>query len=354
MRALVLGGTGAMGRHLVSLLSDDGWSVDVTTRSRGRMGHDSVRYIVGDAHDRAFLENILMIADYDVIVDFMVWRTETFSEAAERLLSNTRQYLFISSYRIYADAPVLKEDSPRLMDVSQDEKYLRTDEYALAKARCEDMLRHSGRTNWTIARPGITYDSGGRFQLGILEASTWLWRSIHNYQIAMPDELLSRMTTMTSGADVAYMLYALVGNDIAFGEAYNLATSESLSWSEVLEIYRRSLPVTVVTCTLDQYAWAARAPYQLFYDRMYDRVIDNSKVLKATGIRQADLRPVRDGLHEALSAFLKSGGRVNPSCGANARIDTLTGECCLGDLLREDSPFLTAAKYVAGRLRGRV
>lgn len=354
MRALVLGGTGAMGRHLVGLLSDGGWSVDVTTRSRGRTGRDGVRYVVGDAHDGAFLEGILTSADYDAIVDFMVWRTGEFSEVAERLLSGTRQYLFISSYRVYADAPVLEEGSPRLADVSRDEEYLRTDEYALAKARCEDVLRRSGRANWTIARPGITYDSGGRFQLGVLEAGTWLWRSMHGYQIAMPDELLSKTTTMTSGADVARMLCALVGNGAALGEAYNLATSESLPWSEVLEVYRRSLPVAVVPCTLGQYAWAAQAPYQLFYDRMYDRVVDNSKVLGVAGIGQADLRPARDGLHEALCAFLRSGGRVSPPCGTNARIDALTGERCLGDLLREGSPFSTAAKYAAGRLRGRV
>ena len=35
----------------------------------------------------------------------------------------------------------------RLLDISKDDKYLRTDEYALAKARQENILQKSGK-NW--------------------------------------------------------------------------------------------------------------------------------------------------------------------------------------------------------------
>ena len=55
--------------------------------------------------------------------------------------------MFLSSSRVYAsqESPI-REDSMRLLDVSHDSIYLKTDEYALAKARQEDILRKSGKT----------------------------------------------------------------------------------------------------------------------------------------------------------------------------------------------------------------
>lgn len=51
----------------------------------------------------------------------------------------------MSSARVYAENNALiSEDSPRLLDVSTDAVYLRTNEYALAKAREENILRNSG------------------------------------------------------------------------------------------------------------------------------------------------------------------------------------------------------------------
>lgn len=351
MKVLVLGGTGAMGRHLVRLLCQDGFEVDVTTRSKRKVEATVERYLVGDAHDWLFLNDVLANGSYDVVVDFMVWRTRDYSKVAKRFLSYAYQYIFVSSYRVYADAPVLTEESPRLLDVCQDETYLRTDEYALAKARCEDILRHSGSNGWTIVRPGITYDSSGRFQLGVLEAGSWLWRSTHGYSIAMPDELLRKRTTMTSGFDVACMIRGLVGKSSALGEAYNLATSESLLWSDVLRAYRSEIPVCISPCTTSQYEWAAQAPYQLRYDRMYNRVIDNSKVLEATGLSQSDFLPACIGLSDSLHKFLDSGKQVTPLCGTNSRIDSLTRECCLGALVQTGKPSPTIIKYIFGRLK---
>ena len=47
------------------------------------------------------------------------------------------------------------------------------------------------------------------------------------------------------------------------------------------------------------------ARYQLAYDRLFERVVDNSKVLRVTGLRQADYMPLRGGLERELSALPK-------------------------------------------------
>ncbi|MEO2263754.1 hypothetical protein [Dorea sp. YH-dor228] len=52
----------------------------------------------------------------------------------------------------------MTEESPRLLDVCRDADYLKTEEYALKKAKEEDFLKQKGK-NWTIVRPSITYNS---------------------------------------------------------------------------------------------------------------------------------------------------------------------------------------------------
>ena len=164
MKVLVLGGTGAMGQPLIKQLSLQGDDVYVTSR-RKYESKDNIHFIQGDAHDLQFIKQQLR-TEYDVIVDFMIYGTETFKERADLYLNATGQYMFLSSARVYAQSKEpIKEDSPRLLDVCKDKDYLRTDEYALAKARSEDILFNSEKNNWTIIRPYITYNIK-RLQLG--------------------------------------------------------------------------------------------------------------------------------------------------------------------------------------------
>jgi len=170
MKILILGGTGAMGMSLVPVLAAKDCKVYVTSRGKHENtaesgGVGSAYYLQGDTHDDNFLWEILS-AHYDAIVDFMVYTVKEFSRRVKLLLKSCEQYVFLSSSRVYAalNKP-LTENSPRLLDVCEDEGYLATSEYALIKAREEDILRNSGKSNWTIIRPYITYNSN-RLQLG--------------------------------------------------------------------------------------------------------------------------------------------------------------------------------------------
>lgn len=142
----------------------------------------------------------------------MVWSTAEFADRVEQCLNATGQYVFVSSYRVYADSPVIAEDSPRLLDVVDDSDYLKTDEYALAKARCENMLFESGKKNWTIVRPAVTYDGTGRFQLAVHESEVWLRRALNDIPVPLPDVICGKQGTMTWGGDVARMIALLIGN----------------------------------------------------------------------------------------------------------------------------------------------
>ena len=157
LKVLVMGGTGVMGAHLVPKLLKMGFVVDVVSLEDKISDNPKLRYFKGDIKERKFLEELLK-NDYNAIVDFMIYGTEEFSSKCSLFLSNTDQYFYLSSYRVYADSKTpLVETSPRLLDVSDDKHYLASDDYSLHKARGEDLLINSGKKNWTIVRPAITY-----------------------------------------------------------------------------------------------------------------------------------------------------------------------------------------------------
>lgn len=326
MRILILGGTGAMGVHVSTLLAQLGHQVAVTSRRYHESGDPNLIYKFGNAKDSDFL-SMLLSERWDAIIDFMIWSTAEFQKRVYSFLDTTDQYVFLSSYRVYADSPVIREDSPRLLDVISDSGYLATDEYALAKARCENVLFGSDTNNWTIVRPAITYDGSGRFQLTVLESYTWLWRAMHHVPVPLPNMILDKLTTMTWGGDVAHMIALLVGNPKAMGEVFTVSTKEHLSWREVADIYANEVSLEIVDCSMREFEKAHGEKYQICYDRMFNRIIDNQKILQATGLEQEQLTGMREGLTRELRSYLHScDGKVSlVGPGRQARFDKLVG-----------------------------
>lgn len=282
MKILALGATGAIGSHLVNALAALGHDVSVTSRSE-RQPKENIRFLRGNARNDAFLRQILR-QDWDVIVDFMIYGTAEFRQRIDALLRATGQYIFLSSGRVFAqtDGPI-SERSPRLLDLSSDEDFLASDEYALAKARQEDMLRASGFANWTVVRPYITFGPG-RFQLGPLEKEAWLYRAIQGRSIIFCREMMEKHTTLTDGRDVADMIGALTGNPAAYGEDFNLATGRPMKWDEIMSLYLEAIDnavgqvPNVVLQDTQQFCEGARSVPQVMYDRLYNRIFDPVKI----------------------------------------------------------------------------
>lgn len=329
MKILLLGGTGAMGVPLVELLVNAGHEIYVTSRTE-KISQGSLHYIQGNGHSNNFLDRLL--ADrYDVIVDFMVYGSDELSGRLDILLENTDQYIFFSSSRVYADSDKpITEDSDRLLDVCEDEEYLKTDEYALAKARGENLLWNSGRSNWTIIRPYITYNSQ-RLQLGVYEKENWLKRALEGKTVVFPKEIAERTTSFTYGPDVAKAVFALIGNEKAYGEVFHIATSEQVSWLDILGYYEeiiyektgKKIKIKLVDGTEGlQKVWNNA---QIKYDRLYDRVFDSGKIKSVCG-NELKFKAVRDGIEECLSEFLENQKWLGMNAKYEAWCDKQAGE----------------------------
>lgn len=349
LRILLLGGTGAMGRHLAQILTSAGMAVTVTTR-REYPDDGQIRYVRGDAHDMAFLRPLLA-EHFDAIVDFMVYATTEFEFRYCEMLAATSQYVFLSSARVYAGSRnPITEDSPRLLDVCKDKEYLNTDEYALTKARQEDLLCGSGYRNWTIIRPYITF-SEIRLQLGVLEKEQWLWRALHRRTIVFSKDIAGHYTTMTYGLNVAEGMAALIGQSTACGEVFHITGTEACLWSEILEIYVEVLAEITgqrpKVLLLDQAVNLrySRTQYQVCYDRLYDRRFDNSKIGRYWDVSL--FLAVREGLKSCMREFVRHPRFDTISARREALYDRMTGEWAKP---REMSSFKEWVKYLIYRI----
>ena len=328
MEILVLGGTGAMGVPLVRLLSERADTVYVTTRFQ-KENFGNVIYICGNAKEQAFFEE-LMIRSYDVIVDFMVYGTEELNQRLDSLLNHTKQYFFFSSSRCYAGSnAAIKEDSPRLVDICKDQEYLSTDEYGLAKGKEENLIFSSGKKNWTIIRPYITYNVY-RIQLGVYEKENWLRRALEGRTIVFPEDFASKKTSLTFGPDVAGAVVDLIGNEQAYGQAFHITTNESHTWGEILDFYCKKIEektgrkpkVKMINDSKDlQKVWN---PWQIKYDRLYDRTFDNSKIEAIRG--KYNYKSSFEGLSECLDSFLENPKWLEMNIKYEAWCDRQTGE----------------------------
>lgn len=281
-KILLLGGTGAMGAYLVELLSQrDDVLCYVTSRS-SRSDLANIKYLQGNAQDSTFLHKILDMHPWDCVVDFMVYSTEQFRERANLLLQSTKQYIFISSARVYADSDgQLTEESPRLLDVCTDQEYLNTDEYALTKARQEDILINSTFRNWTILRPSKTYGSL-RIQLGSQEKEIWLYDALHDRSVTIPKDVIDKYVTFSSGMDAAKCIEKAIDCNLTLGEIYNITGDLQCTWREVLGLYTgvfNSFNKNLKIKVLDQWEpWQGGSYYQVKYSTALNRKVCNDKI----------------------------------------------------------------------------
>lgn len=324
---LVLGGTGAMGEYLVDILSKSN-QVHVTSRKE-HQSKGNIIYHKGNAHDKSFLTQLSKeLGNIDAIIDFMYYDLYEFKSKCDFFLSICKQYIFISSSRVYANKKgELVETDERMLDVLTDKSYLETNDYALEKAREEDLLRKQGKKNWTIIRPYLTFNEF-RLQLGTYGMGDWLYRAMHGRTIVMSNEIADRCTTLTNGFDVAIAIASLLGKEETFGETYHITCNQPLKWREILDIYTDVLKsrgfdvrIKYVDKCLLYPEWRK---WQALYDRCYDRIFDNSKIGRYVDISK--FHDIKESLTDCLSSYLISTRSLKPDWGTQARLDRTAGE----------------------------
>jgi len=300
-QVLLIGGAGTLGSYTATELLTMGYHVDCIARSDRKSYNKNYTYIQGSVDD-ALLRELFQKKRYDCIVDFSEYPDwKNYPQRGELLLQNTDQLIYLSSYRVYADCQhPITEDAPQLYKALDDQKFLEQETYAVPKSHEEDFLRASGYKNWTIIRPVISF-SHFRFDLVTQRSMVMLPRILQHKKMLLPECCKDVVAGLCWAGNVGKMIARLCCNEKALGEAYTLSTGETYTWGEIADMYAEVTGLEFVWTDIETYlSVSTRRRYMdrciLLYDRVWDRTIDNSKVIEVTGLRAEDFVGIKEGL----------------------------------------------------------
>ena len=298
-KVLLIGGGGTLGTYTADELLRLGHKVDIICLEDKTSDNENLVFYKGKA-SLEYLDEFLKNKNYDGIVNFIHYpNVEEYPPIHKLLISHTEHLIVLSSYRVYADEqhPVT-ETAPMLLDVSADKEFVETEKYAISKAKLEKyLIKECQGQNWTIVRPVISF-SKLRFDLVTYCGHALLTKIRNGETIPLP----INAENLTAGIDWAGNSGKLIANllfkEKCFGEAYTVSSAQNLTWGELAKIYTELMEAKIAWVSLEEYLKATNNfnYYALLYDRLFDRQIDNGKILKATGLTKNDFLSVKEGL----------------------------------------------------------
>lgn len=307
-QVLLIAGGGTLGTHTARELLRLGHKVDILCLEDRVSGREGLVYHKGYATEEN-LKALFAKKHYDGVVNFVHYVDMDGYRPIHRLLmENTDHLIFLSSYRVYADEqhPVT-ETAPHLLDVSEDGDFVAREDYAIGKARGERFLRaESAGEQWTIVRPVISF-SWRRFDL----VTHGFHYPIECAKSGKPILLPESARHLRAGLDWAGNSGKLIANLLfkkeAIGEAYTISSAQNLTWQQVAELYEKLLGAKTEYISDEEYGKifhpTPESGWRYWYDRMFDRVMDNTKVLTATGLKKEDFLSIEEGMKIELALY---------------------------------------------------
>ena len=314
-QVLLIAGGGTLGTHTARELLRLGHRVDILCPEEKHSHREGLTYHRG-LGDPETLKKLFSEKHYDGIVNFIHYTDMEFYRPVHRLLmAHTEHLIVLSSYRVYADVqhPVT-ETAPQLLDVSEDADFVAREDYAIAKAKLERFLHaESGGEPWTIIRPVISF-SWRRFDL----VTHGFHYPVECAKSGKPILLPESAKRLRAGLDWAGNSGKLIANLLfkkeTVGQAYTISTAQNLTWQQVAELYEKLLGAKTEYISDQEFGDifhpTPESGWRYWYDRMYDRDMDNSKVLAATGLRTEDFLSIEEGLRRELRLYEAGEGEV--------------------------------------------
>lgn len=308
---LLIAGGGTLGTYTADELLQKGYDVDIICLE-DKISDNKHLFYYKEYATTEFLTKLFSEKHYNGIVNFIHYPdVEQYKPVHKLLCENTEHLIFLSSYRVYADLehPVT-ENAPMLLDVSNDGDFLKNEKYAISKAKCEKFIRsETAFKNWTIVRPVISFSER---RLDIVVQSGHNVINLTKAGKAIPLPAASRY--LTAGLDWAGNSGKLIANllfkESATGEAYTISSAQNITWDEVAQYYTDLIGARFEWVTTEEfkelYPQYKTNPYTLIYDRLFDRKIDNTKVLKATGLNKDSFTPIKKGIEIELAKLTQT------------------------------------------------
>lgn len=307
MKVLFIGGTGIISTAISQELINQG--VDLYIINRGNrnqvLGKEGVNYITCDINDEPLVEQLIQDLSFDVVADFIAFVPEQLERDYRLFKDKTKQFIFISSasaYQTPLSHYVINEGTP-LSNPNW--------EYSRNKIACEDYLMKKYREDGfpvTIVRPSHTYDNR-YIPLGVHgDKGSWqvAKRMLEGKPVIIHGDGTS-LWTMTNNKDFAKGFIGLLANKHAIGEAVQIMSDESLTWTQIYEAVADALgvklnPYYVTSTFLDD---TSKYDFKggLLGDKANTVVFDMSKLKRLVPSFEASIR-FDQGIKETVNHVL--------------------------------------------------
>ncbi|GGN94123.1 MULTISPECIES: NAD-dependent epimerase/dehydratase family protein [Haloarcula] len=262
--ALVVGGTGFVGRHAVADLLEHGY--DVTAFSRRRRDSsdswDAVTHVEVDRTDAEAFRAAVHRTDPDVVLDCALFHPDHARSAVETF-ADVDAYVYVSSGGVYARDDVPKRESVTPLhsfssDHADDDTMA---SYGPRKAECDRIVTRAAEDGVaaTSVRPTMVYGPKSLDGLAGSASGSVSWapdrpgiQNHHEYWIHRVDEY-DRVVVPGDGTAIWHRVYVedvasalrIVAEEGAPGEAYNVADRLVLTMEDVVALVAETLDTSV-------------------------------------------------------------------------------------------------------------
>ncbi len=298
-KVLLIAGGGTLGTYTTEELVRRGIHTEVICLEEYQ-SNDMVTYH-REKVNREYIKGFLEGKNYLAIVDFLHYKNhEDYEQVFNIYSEHTGQVVYLSSYRVYADKEhPITETSPTWLDVEVSKDFTEQENYAMPKLYCEAFLKSRPEKNWTVVRPVISF-SDKRFDLFMYSGSMIISAVQNGEKIILPNDAKNITAGIDWAGNTGKLIGKLIRNENATGEIFTVSSGQNVTWGGLADIYSEVLGTDIEWVSMDDFIKYGPDfsfnPWGLMYDRMLDRTVDVSKVLKATGTVKADFKTVKDAL----------------------------------------------------------
>lgn len=306
MKILMIGGTGTISTAITQQLAETEHELFLLNRgNKTEEIPNNVVTIVADMNDEEDVRSKLNDMSFDVVCEFIGFIPEQLERDYRLFKNKTKQYVYISSASAY-HKPVKDYRISEATTLAN--PYW---EYSRNKIACEEYLMKIYREEGfpiTIVRPSHTY--GLRSVPVGVHGNNGSWQVLKRMLEGKPVIIHGDGTslwTLTYNEDFARGFIGLLGNPHAIGEAFQITSDESVTWTQIYKIIADCLGVELKPYYVASDFLAAISDYDLAGSLLGDKantvVFDNSKLKKAVPEFTATVR-TEQGLRKTVEYIL--------------------------------------------------
>lgn len=239
-KILVIGGSYFYGRVFVMEAAREQNKYHITVLNRGTysMEEFGVTQITGDRHDPAVCA--MCDKDYDAVIDFCAYSVGDVETVIQNIGGCIGQYVLISTVDVYERGSGIRKTEEHALE-------LRTFEgeagaYIAGKVALEKEARRvcgDKGIPYTILRPAILY---GPYNYAPRE-SAYIQMMVVNHVLPHFTDADGRFQFVYV-KDAAHAILRVIGNDIAYGQAYNLCQDEIVTYDGFCEALKKAAEQT--------------------------------------------------------------------------------------------------------------